>query len=87
MNIKQLLNGQPLPYELAIYAIFDLQYSEVHVILRDVNSKYGIVKNQLEDPDGMTRDEVRFLNNLMTHQKWRGGRTTLSFSMAHHLLI
>jgi hypothetical protein len=32
-----------------------------------VNSKYGIVKNQLEDPDGMTRDEVRYLNNLTTH--------------------
>jgi hypothetical protein len=74
MNVKQLLNGQPLPYESAIYAIFDLQYSEVHVIWRDVNSKYGIVKNQLEDPDGMTRDEVRYLNNLTTHHpKWRGG--------------
>jgi hypothetical protein len=64
MNIKQVLNGPCLPYELAVYTIFDLQYSEVHVISRDVNSKYGIVKNQLRDPDGMTRFEEQFLNNL-----------------------
>jgi hypothetical protein len=60
MNIKQLLNGPRLPYESVVYTIFDLEYSEVHVISRDVNSKYGIVKNQLQDPDGMTRFEERF---------------------------
>ena len=54
MDIKKLLNGPHLPYESAVYTIFDLQCSEVHVISRDVNSKYGIVKNQLQDPDGMT---------------------------------
>ena len=88
MNIRQLLNGPCLPYESAVYTIFDLQYSEVHVMIsRDVNSKYGIVKNQLQDPDGMTRFEEQFLYNLTTHPQWRGGRTTPSSSTAYHLLI
>ena len=73
MDIKKLLNGPHLPYESAVYTIFDLQCSEVHVISRDVNSKYGIVKNQLQDPDGMTSSEERFLNNLTTDPQWRGG--------------
>jgi hypothetical protein len=53
--------------------------SEVHVISRDVNSKYGIVKNQLQDPDGMTRYEERFLKNLTTHPQWRGGEDYAEF--------
>ena len=79
MNIKQLLNGPCLPYESAVYIIFDLQYSEVHVISRDVNSKYGIVKSQLEDSDSMTRSDERFLNNLVTHPQWRGGEDYAEF--------
>ena len=49
------------------------------MISRDVNSKYGIVKNQLQDPDGMTRFEERFLNNLTTHPQWRGGEDYAKF--------
>jgi hypothetical protein len=79
MDLKKLLNRPRLPYELAVYTVFDLQYSEVHVISRDVNSKYGIVKNQLQDPDGMTSSEQRFLNNLTTHSQWRGGEDYAKF--------
>ena len=79
MDIKKLLNGPHLPYESAVYTIFDLQCSEVHVISRDVNSKYGIVKNQLQDPDGMTSSEERFLNNLTTDPQWRGGEDYAEF--------
>jgi hypothetical protein len=79
MDIKKLLNGPRLPYESAVYTVFDLQYSEVHVISRDVNSKYGIVKNQLQDPDGMTSSDQRFLNNLTTHSQWRGGEDYAEF--------
>ena len=48
------------------------------MISRDVNSKYGIVKNQLQDPDGMTSSE-QFLNNLTTHPQWRGGEDYAEF--------
>ena len=70
MNVKQLFGAGSLPYESAIYVIFDLQYSKVHVVSRDVNLKYGIVKNQLEDPDNMTEEEVKFLKNLTTERQW-----------------
>ena len=79
MNVKQLFSAGSLPYELAIYVIFDLQYSKVHVVSRDVNSKYGIVKNQLEDPDNMTEQEVKFLKNLTTERQWRGGEDYSEF--------
>jgi hypothetical protein len=79
MNIRQLLNGTSFPYESAIYAIFDKQDMKLHVISRDVNSRYGVVQNQLEISDGMTPEELDFLNALTNQSQWRGGEDYAEF--------
>ena len=74
MNANEVISIPSLPLQSAVYVVMDRTQEQVHVISRDVPSRYPLANSQLEDQDAfMNTEETEQLLQLTRNKHWRGG--------------
>ena len=74
MKANEVISIPSLPMQSAVYVLIDQIRKQVHLITRDVPSRYGLANSQLEDRDDlMNAEETEQLLQLTRNRLWKGG--------------
>ena len=80
MNANEVISIPSLPLQSAVYVFIDRIGQQVHLLTRDVPSRYGLAISQLEDRDSfMNAEETEQLLQLTRNRLWKGGKDRAGF--------
>lgn len=80
MNSNEVISIPSLPLQSAVYVLIDPIGKQVHLLTRDVPSRYGLANGQLADRDHfMNAEETEQLLQLTSDRRWKGGEDRAGF--------
>jgi hypothetical protein len=62
-----------IPILLSVYVVYAVRQQRIHIVSRNVNSLYCVVKSQLGNKDELMAEDVAHLNQLIDSWTWQQG--------------
>jgi hypothetical protein len=70
-----------LPFSSSVFVVYAVSQQRIHIVSRNVNSLYCVVKSQLENEDELMAENAAHLNKLFDSWTWQQGDDQSVFFM------